>query len=143
MQPVNLGLQTFNIGAIYMQSGRYDCVLLIIGLIRSESCLQRWCRFMPNLWHQLAGHIVLKDQFDSFQVDAVEIFNSIGRRRCTSFHEDLGLVSTVESMNVSGRDMFLVQLMGSPEWQLTMSVVDRREMTSGEKNMMDISTSQN
>jgi hypothetical protein len=39
--------------------------------------------------------------------------------------------------------MFLVQLMGSPEWQLTMSVVDRREMTSGEKNMMDISTSQN
>jgi hypothetical protein len=98
---------------------------------------------MPNLWHHLAGNIVLKDQFDSFQVDAVEISNSIGRRRCTSFHEDLRLVSTAESMSVSGRNMFLVQLMRSPEWQLTMSVVDRREMTSGEKHMMDISTSQN
>jgi hypothetical protein len=101
MQPVNLGLQTFKIGAISMQSGPYDCVL-IIGLIKSESCLQAWCRLMPNLWHHLSGNFVLKDQFDSFHVDAAEISNSIGRRRCTSFHEDLRLVSTAESMSVSG-----------------------------------------
>ncbi|KAH8646407.1 heterokaryon incompatibility protein-domain-containing protein [Tricladium varicosporioides] len=133
LQPANLGFQRFKIGALHVYFQRRECIL-ILGIERSEVSLQPWCYIEnPNQLHstspleeRLQGfHIdynksseknkdsLLKSYFNRFRLDQCKVsVGSEGRKHINS-HEDLQLVSVVEPITVSGREMFIVRLLSS------------------------------